>query len=57
MAVKHNIKYNKELRSTLPIENAQKNTIFDDYSEEICLAIDENNNESNGENIDQKQKC
>ena len=56
MAANCNIKYKKKLRSTLPIENAQKIKNLNDYSEESCLAIDDNDYESNNENMDQKVK-
>ena len=49
---KININYTTKLCSTLPIENAQKIKIVNDYSEEICLAIDDNNDKSNIENMD-----
>ena len=42
--------------SALPIENAPKIKILNDYSDESCLAINDNDDESNNENIDQKVK-
>ena len=56
MAVNRNSEYNTKLCATLPIENAPKNNVLNDYSEESCLVIDDNDDESHDENMDQKIK-
>ena len=47
---------NSKLYSTLPIENAPKIKILGDYSDEICLAIDDNNDQTSNKNMNQKSK-
>ena len=56
MAVNHNSEYNTKLCTTLPIENAPKIKVLNDYSEESCLVIDDNDDESHDGNMDQKIK-
>ena len=46
MAVNCNFKDNTKICSTLQIQNAQKNKILNDYSEDSCLAINDSDDES-----------
>ena len=56
MAVNRNSEYNTKLCTTLPIENAPKIKVLNNYFEESCLVNDDSDDESHDRNMDKKIK-